>query len=268
MSDYKLGVIGAGNMAEAILKGVVSSGCLAGNEILAFDPDPVRRESLEHDPGIHFAQTIATPASCPQILLAVKPFIATEVLKDIEPYIQEDAIIISIAAGLNSNAIDEHLKGKGRIVRVMPNTPMLVGKGASGISAGPRATEEDINGTKELLESSSITAVVEEEMMDIVTGLSGSGPAYFFYMVEAMVTAGIEEGLDPETARSLAVQTCYGAGQLLSETGKDPKTLREQVTTPNGTTQRGIETMDAANVKASITAAVKAAAERSRELGK
>jgi len=267
MSEYKLGVIGAGKMAEAVLRGAVGNGFLPGAEITAFDPEPSRKKLLEKDPGIVFAENNHIPAACPHLLLAVKPDVAPGVLEEIASTVSENTAVISIVAGLSGKTIDEKLGGKTRIVRVMPNTPMLVRAGVSAVSAGPRAVDGDIKWTCNLLESGGRTVVVDETLMDAVTGLSGSGPAYFFYMVEAMVAAGTSEGIDPETARTLAVQTCIGAGKLLAETGKSPEVLREQVTTPGGTTQKGIETMEAADVGKSITAAVRAAAERSRELG-
>jgi pyrroline-5-carboxylate reductase len=191
-----------------------------------------------------------------------------EVLDEIKPVVKEDATIISIAAGVTTAFIDERLEGKGRIIRVMPNTPMLVGAGMSAIAAGPRATNEDVHWTQRLFSASGLTVVVDEAMIDAVTAVSGSGPAYFFYLIEAMTAAGVAEGLDPSVAEMLATRTCLGAGQLLASTHKSPEDLRKQVTTPGGTTQAAIETMEAAGVKEALTKAVRAAAARSRELGK
>jgi pyrroline-5-carboxylate reductase len=150
----------------------------------------------------------------------------------------------------------------------MPNTPMLVGCGASAIAAGPLAREEELAWTQRLLATGGLTVRVDEELMDAVTAVSGSGPAYFFYLIEAMVAAGVTEGLDEATARALAAATCTGAGRMVTETGETPEVLRARVTSPGGTTQRAIETLQAAKVKEALVAAVRAAAERSRELGK
>ena len=155
-----------------------------------------------------------------------------------------------------------------RVIRVMPNTPMLVGLGASAVAAGTHATERDLDMIEALFATGSMTVRVQEKMMDAVTGLSGSGPAYLFYLVEAMMDAGIAEGFTPEQARALSVRTVLGASKMLEECSDSPQELRRRVTSPNGTTQAAIEAMDAAGVKSHIAAAVRRAAERSRELGK
>ena len=268
MIDYELGVIGAGNMAEAILRGVVRSEYLHRDSIVAYDPVIAREQMLAIELGILCARDNTMTGSCPHVLIAVKPHIVGEVLDEIKPVVKEDSTIISIAAGVTTAFIDERLAGKGRIVRVMPNTPMLVGAGMSAIAAGPRATNDDVHWTQRLFSASGLTVVVEESMIDAVTAVSGSGPAYFFYLIEAMTAAGVAEGLDPSVAEMLAIRTCLGAGQLLAKTHKDPALLRKQVTTPGGTTQAAIETMEAGDVKNVLIRAVRAAAERSRELGK
>jgi pyrroline-5-carboxylate reductase len=202
------------------------------------------------------------------VVLAVKPQVMTAVLEQIAPVVDAGTLVISIAAGVKTAAIDARLGAKGRIVRVMPNTPMLAGAGMSAICAGPRCTKADLDFARGLFAASGKTCDVTEDMMDAVTAVSGSGPAYFFYLIEAMIAAGVAEGLPAETAATLAVQTCAGAAALLATTGDKPEVLRAKVTSPNGTTQRAIETMDAAGVKDALTKAVRAAAARSRELGK
>ena len=267
MLDYELGVIGAGNMAEAILRGVVKSHWLDRDAIVAYDPVIAREQTLAIELGILCARDNTMTGSCPHVLIAVKPNVVGDVLDEIRPVVREDATIISIAAGITTAFIDERLGGRGRIVRVMPNTPMLVGAGMSAIAAGPRATNEDVHWTQRLFAASGLTVVMKEELMDAVTGLSGSGPAYLFYLIEAMAAAGVAEGIDPEVAEMLATRTCIGAGQLLAETRKSPEELRKRVTTPGGTTERAFETMEAAGVKETIVKAIRAAAARSRELG-
>jgi pyrroline-5-carboxylate reductase len=160
------------------------------------------------------------------------------------------------------------LPSGARVVRVMPNTPMLVGLGASCLCAGKNAHNDDLSAIEQLFSSASLTLRVEERMMDAVTGLSGSGPAYLFYLVEAMIEAGLAEGFTREQAALLSARTVLGAAKMLEETKLPPEELRKRVTSPNGTTQAAIERMDADGVKAKITAAVRRAAERSRELGK
>ena len=267
MLDYELGVIGAGNMAEAILRGVVKSNWLHRDAIVAYDPVIAREQTLAIELGILCARDNTMTGSCPHVLIATKPNVVAEVLDEIRPVVRDDATIISIAAGITTAFIDERLQGRGRIVRVMPNTPMLVGAGMSAIAAGPRATNEDVHWTQRLFAASGLTVVMKEDLMDAVTGLSGSGPAYLFYLIEAMTAAGVAEGIDPEVAEMLATRTCIGAGQLLAETRKSPEELRRKVTTPGGTTERAFEIMEAAGVKETLVKAIRAAAARSREFG-
>lgn len=267
MSDYRLGIIGAGNMAEAIARGSVTAGVLGKHEILAADISDERRAVFQDQIGIAATAEPAKAARCERLLLSVKPQVMGKVLEQIAPAVRDDALVISIAAGLGSAFFDERLGGKGRIVRVMPNTPMLVGAGVSALCGGPRATEDDLDWTARLLSASGEALVVEEPMMDAVTAVSGSGPAYFFYLVEAMVAAGTAEGLTRETALKLAVGTCRGAGKLLAESADQPETLRARVTSPGGTTQAAIASMDADGVMENLTKAVQRAAQRSRELG-
>ena len=264
---YELGVIGAGNMAEAIIKAELHSGFLQPHEIVVADVRQERRQKLASELGVAWAADNLVPAHCPRILLSVKPQNIDEVLAEIADLVDGDALVISICAGVPTSHIDTGLGGKGHIVRVMPNTPMLVGAGMSGIAAGPRATDDDVQWTEELFATSGKTVPVDECLMDAVTAVSGTGPAYFFYLIEAMIDAGTAEGLSYEFAYQLAVQTCAGAAKLLADTGRRPEDLRAQVTSPNGTTQRAIETLDAANTKDAWIAAVRAAAQRSRELG-
>lgn len=266
--NYQLGVIGGGNMAEAILAAAVRSGFLPAAEITVSDPDAARREKLSAELGVVCGQSNHVPAACPRVLLAVKPQVMAEVLEEVAAKVQPEALVISIAAGRSTVWLDRRLAGRGRIVRVMPNTPMLVGEGASAVCAGPRSGREEVDWTLRLFTCGGGLGVeVEEGQMDAVTALSGSGPAYFFYLIEAMVEAGVEEGLPPATAMALARQTCAGAARLLAETGLDPAELRRRVTSPGGTTQRALEVLQETGVKGSIRQAVRAAAARSRELG-
>ncbi len=268
MAKYQLGVIGAGNMAEALLRGVVGGNFLSHSVIVACDPALARRQRLTQELNITCQPDSTAAAQCPRVLLAVKPQVMPDVLQEIQPLIPSEALILSIAAGVTTGMLDEKLHGKGRIVRIMPNTPLLVGAGLSAIAAGPRAKPEDLDWTEQMFSACGRTCRVAESMMDAVTAVSGSGPAYFFYLIEAMITAGTAEGLDPETAAMLAQQTCAGAAALLAETHEPPEGLRARVTSPGGTTQRAIEVLQAAGAKETLIAAVRAAAQRSRELGK
>jgi pyrroline-5-carboxylate reductase len=262
------GVIGCGNMAEALLRGALSAGRLAAEEILCADVDAGRRERFAEAFSVEVCDDTPRAATCERLLLAVKPQVLPEVLEAIRDSLREDALVISIAAGVKTGKISEMLGGRGRVLRVMPNTPMLVGAGMSVLAGGPGATEGDLAWAQGLFSACGETEVAEENDLDAVTAVSGSGPAYVFYLAEAMIQAGIREGLGEDLASRLAVQTCLGAGQLLKQTGIDPRTLRRQVSSPGGTTQAATEHLDEQGVQEAMEAAVRAAAARSRELGK
>ena len=268
MAEYQLGAIGAGNMAEALLRGVIRSNFLLHSVIVASDPDLKRRQLLTNELSITCVEDNTIPAACPRVLLAVKPQVMPSILDEIASAVRPDALVVSIAAGVPTAMLNDKLGGKGRLVRVMPNTPMLVGLGMTAVAPGPRATADDLRWTRQLFGSCGQTCEVREDMMDAVTAVSGSGPAYFFYLIEAMIAAGVADGLDPDVAATLARQTCAGAAKLLIETGEPPEGLRARVTSPGGTTQAAIEALDAAGVKDNLIAAVRAATERGRQLGK
>ncbi len=268
MSDYQLGVIGCGNMSEALLGGVIGGNFMPHNIVVASDPDFKRRKHFTRRFGITATEDNRTPAACPRVLLAVKPQVLAGVLDEIAPVVEERAVIISIAAGITTEFIDSRLGGRGCIVRVMPNTPMLVGAGLAAMAPGPRAEKEHTRWVEKMLSTCARTVAVDEKLMDIVTAVSGSGPAYFFYLIEAVISAGVAEGLDQDVARMLAVETCSGAVRMLVETGEPPEGLRARVTSPGGTTEKAVEILDAAGVKETLIKAIRAAAQRSRELGK
>jgi pyrroline-5-carboxylate reductase len=267
MSDYQLGIIGGGNMAGAILRGLIGNWLLAPEAIVVSEPLAARRQQLSRL-QIKLTDDNLTAARCPRVLLAVKPQVLPEVLQQIAPVVAPETLVISIAAGCATALIDRLLAGRGRIARVMPNTPMLVGAGMSAIAAGPRATEEDLQWVERMFSVGGQTVRVGESMMDAVTAVSGSGPAYFFYLVEAMTAAGVAEGLDEATAARLARAACAGAGKLLAESVDSAGELRRRVTSPGGTTQAAIEAMESAGLREALVKAVRAAAERSRELGR
>ena len=267
MPAIRLGVIGAGNMAEALLRGAIAANIVDCNAVTATDPDFSRRQLFTRELGVTTSADNADAAAAPRVLLAVKPQVMGQVLGGIAQAVEPEATVISIAAGIRTDFIAEKLSGRGRIVRVMPNTPMLVGAGVSALCKGPGATDADLAWAERLFAACGETVRVEEPMIDAVTAVSGSGPAYFFYLIEAMVAAGVAEGLDPDIALQLAVQTCRGAGELLVRSDDGPEVLRARVTSPGGTTQAAIESMQAAGVKDALIAAVRRAAERSRELG-
>jgi pyrroline-5-carboxylate reductase len=266
--DLRVGFIGAGNMAEALARGVLSAKLLRPDQLCATDP-ALARQALFRDLGIQVhAEAGEVLRDAEQIWLCVKPQQAVAVLSSLAAeWSVERHVLISICAGLPIAKLAAPLPEGARIVRVMPNTPMLVGSGACGLSAGPTARPSDVETTRRLLDSCAVTTVVPEAQMDAVTAVSGSGPAYFFYLLEALIEGGIAEGLSAADARELAVQTCLGAAQLARESHEEVALLRQKVTSPGGTTQAALEVLEASGVKANWVAAVRRAAQRSRELG-
>ena len=262
-----IGFIGAGNMAEAIARGLLRSALFSRDEIAAIDPSPERQRLFTEDLGVS-CDGAKSPASCDVVVLAVKPFVVGEAIGAIRSKLREEALIISIAAGISTKFIETTIGGKPRVIRVMPNTPMLAGKGISALAAGANATDEDLFMADRIFSAAGKTVRVPETLMDAVTGVSGSGPAYVFYMVEALAAAGAAAGLSPAQAGQLARETVIGAAALLDQSKDSAEELRRKVTTPNGTTQAAIETMQANDFIGVMTKAVAAATKRSKELGK
>jgi len=267
---YELGIIGAGNMAEAIARGVTAKKLLQPNEIIAADVAPARRELFERELKIKAVEQNADVARQARvILLSVKPQMMAEALAALAPAMSEQTLVVSIAAGISTAFIEKHLGGgkRWRVVRVMPNTPMLVGEGMSGIARGANASDEDMATVRRLFESAGEVVEVTEDKMNAVTAMSGSGPAYFFLLVEQMIAAGVDMGLSPLHARQLAAKTALGAAKMLATSSDDPAELRRKVTSPGGTTHAAITHMQAQNVPQAIVDAIKAAERRGRELG-
>jgi pyrroline-5-carboxylate reductase len=268
---HDLSIIGAGIMAEAIARGIISAGTLGPRQIVAADISPQRREFFQSRLGIKAVEKVAEAAAGAKIvLLCVKPFQTEAVLRDLSGAISDQSLLISIAAGIGTGFIENAMGsgGKWRVIRAMPNTPMLVGCGMVAIAAGARATSEDLASAKKLFESGAKVLETTEDKMDAVTAISGSGPAYFFFLVEQMIRTGIEMGLSAEEARTLAIQTAAGAAKMMSQSGDSPQELRERVTTPNGTTHAAISHMESEQWPQITAQALKAAARRSSEMGK
>ncbi len=258
----KIGFLGAGNMAKAIAQSLIGS-----KEICAYDINEDRC-NIFAEMGVQVCISAKDLIQSSDILiLAVKPQVMHEVLSDISEYISNNMLIVSIAAGVTVSKIASILGSDKSIVRVMPNTPVMQGCGAVGVFGGSEVTSEQLDIVKSVFSTSSQVIVVEDEsLIDAVTAVSGSGPAYFFYMVEAMVKAGVQEGLSDAEAKLLASATCMGAGAMLLNMPNTPAELRKMVTSPGGTTQAAIESLDLHNVADNIAKAVSAAAERSRQL--
>jgi len=252
-------------MAEAIVAGIVGTGVVEADDVCVTD---ISEERLEHfESGFGTRISTSNPeavADADVVVLSVKPQVFPSAWPDIEGALKPDALVVSIMAGIPSAKI---AGGKPiRVVRVMPNTPSLVGQGAAGIAAGEYATDADLSIAAQLMGAVGMAAIVNEEEIDAVTALSGSGPAYVFYLLEGMLEAAGQMGLDKEVARHLALSTVIGAATLMKETGEDAEILRNKVTSKGGTTAAAINTMDEHGVKDAIIAALLAAQTRSREL--
>lgn len=267
---YELGILGAGNMAEAIVRGVTGAELLHPHQILAADVAAARREFFESDLGVHAVADIKTVAKqCKCVILSVKPQQMQAALTAIGPVMSPGTLIISIAAGVSTKFIEDNLGGgkPWRVIRTMPNTPMLVGQGMVAIAQGRNASIDDLWNARRIFESAADVIEVAENQIDAVTAVSGSGPAYFFYVVEQMIAAGVELGLTADQARALASKTALGAAAMLTKSPDSPQELRRKVTSPGGTTQAAITHMESQNVGPAIVEALKAAARRSKELG-
>ncbi len=265
----KIGFIGAGQMGSALIRGFVEKGLFSTDEIFASDPSQERRSLMEKECGI---KTFDDNRECVEhsdiVLLAVKPQVMGPVLDGLRGYVEKDHLIVSIAAGISTQYIEDRLEEGARVVRVMPNTPALIHEGAAAVCRGECATEEDLDLCVSLFEAVGIAVKVPETLMDAVTGLSGSGPAYCFRFIEALIEGGVLEGLPRDVATQLAVQTVIGAARLLSTSGKHPGELEAMVTSPGGTTIRGLFALEKNGFTAGVMEAVSQATVRSRELGK
>ncbi len=263
-----LGFLGFGNMGGAILGGLLEAGTLSPDKAAVFDVDADKCRAAGRL-GVKLAQSPADLARMSDtLLLAVKPQDMDEALVQLKPGFSPSTLVISIAAGVSIDNLRERLGSDIRAVRVMPNTPALVGAGAAGIALSEMCTEADAERARMIFEAIGIAVMVPEEAMDAVTALSGSGPAYFFYMVECLVRAGMAEGLGEAEAARLAGQTLLGAGRLLSESGERASVLRERVTSKGGTTAAALARFEEEGLERAVAAGVAAAAARSRELGK
>ena len=266
--DMTIGFIGAGNMAAALSKGLLASGRVEPERMCASDVDEKRRKQYARATSAEvFADNAAVARRSDVVILAVKPQQMEEVLSGMGPALEERHLIISIAAGITTAFVEKFIRNGVRVIRAMPNTPMLVGAGAVGLCKGKWATDADLDIAGSIFESSAVVVTVDEKDMDAVTAISGSGPAYFFYLAEAMIRAGTELGLTDKNASALALQTAFGASKMLAESDEGPEELRRRVTYPGGTTEAAIKCMQEAHVADSVVEAIKAAARRSKEMG-
>ncbi|MFZ5449054.1 MAG: pyrroline-5-carboxylate reductase [Thermodesulfobacteriota bacterium] len=266
LADAKLGVIGVGNMGAAIIRGLVRGGHMARENLVFYDPDPVRQNQMTQL-GVEAALDNAEVMHAPVVLLAVKPQVLPEVLAGIKEFARPWHLIISIAAGVPLKVLEEPFP-ESRVIRVMPNTPTLVGAGMAALAPGSRATPEDLALALELFQAVGQAVTVEERLMDAVTGLSGSGPAFVAVFIEALADGGVKMGLPRPLAHTLAVQTVLGTAKLCLEEELHPGKIKDMVTSPGGTTIAGLHALESGGFRGLVMDAVSAAAERSKELGK
>jgi len=263
----KTGFIGGGNMAEALVRGIRGKGQGVRDDILVSEPREERREYLEKNYGIKTTSSNKeVVSSCDIVILAVKPQNIEAVLDEISPSVEEEKTVVSIAAGVTLGYLSSRLRTK-RLVRVMPNTPALVQKGMTVMSLCECFSDADMAAVREIFMSIGELIVLPEKYMDAVTAVSGSGPAFIALFIESMAEAGVNLGLNEDSALTLAVQTAVGAARLL-ETGMPPSRLREMVTSPGGTTAAGLGVFQKKGLKDMVLAALTAAKKRSEELGR
>jgi pyrroline-5-carboxylate reductase len=267
--EKKIAFLGGGNMAEALIKGLIASGTAKPDKILAADVLAERLEYLRKNYDIIIQKT-NKDAACEAdiIILSVKPQVIEKILAEIAPVVDDKKLIISIAAGVPLAKVENALKKGSRVVRVMPNTPSLVLAGVAALAAGNDATSKDVSFAKGIFDSVGRSVIVEEKHMDAVTGLSGSGPAYVFMIIDALSDAGVKVGLPRQLALELAAQTVYGSAKMVLETKEHPAKLRDMVTSPGGTTIEGLHALEKGKLRATLMNAVEAATARSKELGK
>lgn len=267
--DGTLTCIGAGNMAEALLKGALERGVLQPDRVRVTDIDAGRLQTLSDALGIPgFSDNRAAVDGASQVLLAVKPQVMDDVLRDMADAVPAHCLVISIAAGLTTERIEGHFAEGQRVVRVMPNTPSLVGEGAAAVAPGRWATAGDLDLAERLLSAVGIATRVDESDIDAVTAVSGSGPAYVFLVIEALEAAADRIGMAPELAQPLIAQTLRGATALWEQSGEPAATLRARVTSKGGTTEAALKILESREVRDAIVAAVQAAHRRSGELSR
>ena len=262
-----IGFIGCGKMGSAWVEGLIDSQVCRGSDIFACDAVPQALAPLVQRHGIHAMPTAAAVAeNAGVVMLCVKPQDAAGVLGDARTHLL-DKLVVSIAAGVPIHRLQEAAGPGTRIARVMPNTPVLVQKGAAAYALGANATDRDAQIVESIFAAVGRIFRVKEELLDAVTGLSGSGPAYVYVAIEALADAGVLMGLPRDAALTLAAQTVAGAAEMVLKTGQHPAALKDMVASPGGTTIAGIEKLEEAGLRNALIAAVRAATERSRQLG-
>ncbi|MDO4569572.1 MAG: pyrroline-5-carboxylate reductase [Planctomycetia bacterium] len=264
----RIGFIGAGQMATALAQGFLQRAGVAPEYLAASEAFESARESFSQKTGVQTMESnVQLVTTSEVVILAVKPQVIQDVLEEIRPCVTPNHLIISIAAGVTLGRLEDALGANLRLVRVMPNTPCLIGEGASAFCFSDAVSQEDLDIVARLLKSVGRCFMVDESKMDAVTGLSGSGPAYIYLVIEALADAGVMAGLPRDVAQTLAAQTVRGAAGMVLETKEHPGLLKDKVTSPGGTTIAGMKELESHGVRAAMYDAVLAATRRSKELG-
>ena len=269
MLSQTIGFIGAGQMARALAGGLVQAGLVKAEQLVAADPVAAAGEEFSRlVPGARLLANNGQIASQATVLfLAVKPQQVPGVLAELKPCLTDQHLLVSIAAGVRLATIAEGLSQRGRLVRVMPNTPCLVRQSASAYALGPKATAADGELVKQMLSAVGLAFPLDEKLLDAVTGLSGSGPAFVYVMIEALADGGVRMGLPRDVAAALAAQTVKGAAEMVLTSGEHPAVLKDRVASPGGTTIAGLQALETGGLRAALINAVEAATRRSTELG-
>jgi pyrroline-5-carboxylate reductase len=268
LASHTIGFIGAGNMAEAMIRGLVRGRHVPAVHVVASAPRQERLDELKRDYAIDVTTVNREVVErCGLIVMSVKPQILEKVLREVAEHMRPGTLVVSIAAGIDTASIEATLPDDMRVVRAMPNTPALVGAGATAISPGKHASAADMAVARALFDAVGITVELEETHLDAVTGLSGSGPAYIFLILEALADAGVKVGLSRRNAQRLAAQTVMGSAKMLLETDEHPGKLKDMVTSPGGTAIAGLHTLEQGGLRTTLINAVETATKRARELG-
>jgi len=264
----QLGIVGGGVMGEVLARSATESGVFRPNDVCVIDHNTRKLERLQQSTGVLVSTNIEEVKSAGIILLAIKPDNVPEILRSLSQFTTRDQVLISIVAGIPLDFMASFFQEKKSMIRVMTNTPCLVRQGMSVLATNAHVQEHQLRQAQEIFEAVGQTLLLPEKYLDAVTGLSGSGPGFFFLIVDAMIEAGVLQGLPRDVSRQLVLQTMLGSAQLLLESDGHPAQLRDMVTSPGGTTIAGIQTMEEYKLRATLLKTVETATRRSRELGK
>lgn len=266
--NESIGLIGGGQMAEALVRGMLIAGIVDAEKVFVIDPDPAKLAHLQSEYQIGITESpVELCEKSTTLILAVKPQVYADVLASYKTFLTDSHLLISIMAGVLLADIEERTSEKARLIRVMPNTPALVLEGASAFSLNHNAVDRDREVCRSIFSAVGTCVEVQESLLDAVTGLSGSGPGYVFTIIDALIDGGVHAGLPRPVASQLAIQTLYGSAKLAMQSDANPSALKAQVTSPGGTTIHGIHVLEEKGIRAALMGAVQAAADRSKELG-